>query len=62
MRDKTIKNVPTECRNFRKYFDGVRREEEAMMRHYIITHPELFPEPKKVKFIDEIQPWRPNRH
>ena len=23
-------------------------EEEAMMKHYILTHPEHFPEPKKV--------------
>ena len=47
---------------FRKHFDGIRQEEEAMMRHYIITHPELFPEPKKVKFIDHIEPWKPMRH
>ena len=23
-------------------------EEDAMMKHYILTHPEHFPEPKKV--------------
>ena len=23
-------------------------EEEAVMKHYILTHPEHFPEPKKV--------------
>ena len=46
--------------HFRKYFDDARKEEEAVVRHYIMTHPELFPEPKKVKYIDHIQPWNPN--
>ena len=43
----------------RKYFDDVRKEDEAVVRHYIMTHPELFPEPKRVKYIDHIQPWVP---
>ena len=46
--------------HFRKYFDDVRKEDEAVVRHYIMTHPELFPEPKKIKYIDHIEPWRPN--
>ena len=32
-----------------------------MMKHYIITHPDLFPEPKKIKYIDHIQAWKPVR-
>ena len=36
-------------------------EEEAVMKHYIITHPELFPEPKRVKLIDTIIPFKPYR-
>ena len=41
----------------RNFFDNQRSEEEAMIRHYIMTHPERFPEPKKVKYIDHIEPW-----
>lgn len=36
-------------------------EEVAMMKHYILTHPEHFPEPKKVKYLDKLEPWRPIR-
>jgi hypothetical protein len=32
-------------------------EEKAVMQHYILTHPEHFPEPKKVKYLDKIEPW-----
>eukprot|EP00090_Calanus_glacialis_P044221 TRINITY_DN786_c0_g1_i1.p2 TRINITY_DN786_c0_g1~~TRINITY_DN786_c0_g1_i1.p2 ORF type:complete len:129 (-),score=31.89 TRINITY_DN786_c0_g1_i1:110-496(-) len=46
---------------FRKWVDKVHTEEDAMMRHYILTHPELFPEPRKVKYIDHVEPWRPMR-
>ena len=47
---------------FRKWVDNVHREEDAMVRHYILTHPELFPEPKKVKYIDHIEPWHAVRY
>ena len=47
--------------NCRKWVDNKKMEEQAVMRHYILTHPELFPEPKKVKYIDHIQAWRPVR-
>ena len=50
--------VLSDCR---KWNEGNKMQEEAVMRHYIITHPELFPEPKKVKYIDHIEPWRPVR-
>ena len=45
----------------RQWVDNQKREEEAMMKHYIITHPDLFPEPKKIKYIDHIQAWKPVR-
>merc|ERR1719481_948070 len=45
----------------RRFFDNRRAEEEAIMRHYILTHPEQFPEPKRTKYIDMIQPWKPWR-
>jgi len=47
--------------SFRKWTDNQHAEESAMIKHYILTHPELFPEPKKVKYIDHIQPWKPLR-
>jgi hypothetical protein len=34
----------------------------SVTQHYILTHPELFPEPKRVKFIDYIAPWTPIRY
>jgi hypothetical protein len=34
----------------------------SVAQHYILTHPELFPEPKRVKFIDYIAPWTPIRY
>ena len=46
---------------FRKFFDRQRADEEAIMKHYIITHPELFPEPPRVKYIDKIEPFKPYR-
>jgi len=45
----------------RNWVDNGHREEEAVMRHYILTHPELFPEPKRVKYIDHIEAFRPIR-
>jgi len=45
----------------RKWVDRQHAEDEAIVRHYILTHPELFPEPKKVKYIDHIEPWHPVR-
>ena len=29
-------------------FESRATEEDAMMKHYILTHPQHFPEPKKV--------------
>nr|ALS04969.1 NADH dehydrogenase [Pseudodiaptomus poplesia] len=46
----------------RNWKDGIRAENQAVMKRYIMTHPELFPEPKRVKYIDFIEPWRPVRY
>jgi len=46
---------------YRKWVDNQHQEEEAVVKHYILTHPERFPEPKKVKYIDHIEAWRPVR-
>merc|ERR1712080_813186 len=42
---------------------SIRRttEEDAMLKHYILTNPERFPEPKRVKLIDRVDDWRPIR-
>merc|ERR1712080_29315 len=36
-------------------------EDNAMIKHYILTHPELFPEPKKIKLINRIDEFIPYR-
>lgn len=38
-----------------------RATNNAAIKHYVMTHPELFPEPKRVKYIDAIQPFYPIR-
>jgi len=47
-----------------KYVDWTvrrMREEDAMLKHYILTNPERFPEPKRVKWIDRIVEFQPVR-
>eukprot|EP00088_Acartia_fossae_P064300 TRINITY_DN790_c0_g1_i2.p1 TRINITY_DN790_c0_g1~~TRINITY_DN790_c0_g1_i2.p1 ORF type:complete len:146 (+),score=27.93 TRINITY_DN790_c0_g1_i2:55-492(+) len=39
----------------------VNQDNRALMRHYILTHPERFPEPRRHKFADSILPWFPRR-
>ena len=39
-----------------KFKEGINRENMATMKHYILTHPERFPEPKRTKYIDLIKP------
>lgn len=36
-------------------------EDDAVMKHYILTNPERFPEPKRSKYIDKINEWVPIR-
>jgi len=45
----------------RKYQFNRNQEQNATIKHYILTHPERFPEPKRTKYIDLIQPWVPKR-
>jgi hypothetical protein len=40
---------------------NVNAENMAVARHYILTHPERFPEPKRPKFGDMILPWLARR-
>eukprot|EP00088_Acartia_fossae_P012303 TRINITY_DN16338_c0_g1_i1.p1 TRINITY_DN16338_c0_g1~~TRINITY_DN16338_c0_g1_i1.p1 ORF type:complete len:126 (+),score=22.83 TRINITY_DN16338_c0_g1_i1:28-405(+) len=45
----------------REWRSNVNKENMALMKHYILTHPERFPEPKRSKFIDVIKPWNAYR-
>lgn len=40
-----------------------RQEKMAVAKHYIMTHPELFPEPERKKFGDRVylSEWEPAR-
>lgn len=45
----------------KRWREMIAAENQAVMRHYILTHPERFPEPKRVKYGDAIFEWRPFR-
>jgi hypothetical protein len=47
----------------RKYGIKRKQEEVAIVKHYIMLHPEKFPEPEKMKFGDKrvFYPWSPLR-
>jgi len=42
---------------FRRKFQQHRTEEMAMIKHYIMIHPEKFPEPELIKFGDKRMFW-----
>merc|ERR1712226_720334 len=48
---------------YHKYRQMVADREMALIRHYIMTHPEKFPEPERVKLGDAncLAPWPCNR-
>ncbi|PSN48308.1 hypothetical protein C0J52_03406 [Blattella germanica] len=47
------------------YIDEIRNaslaERDAVLRHYLETHPEDFPEPERKKFSEVLHPWVPIR-
>ncbi|XP_023336353.1 uncharacterized protein LOC111707474 [Eurytemora carolleeae] len=45
----------------KRWRENINRENMATMKHYILTHPERFPEPKRTKYIDLIEPWNAGR-
>ncbi|EEC03121.1 NADH dehydrogenase [ubiquinone] 1 subunit C2 [Ixodes scapularis] len=45
----------------RRYFMYSARERDALLRHYILLHPEDFPEPERKKYADVFEPWLPVR-
>jgi len=45
----------------KRWREMVQAENHALSRHYILTHPERFPEPKTVKYGDAIMAWKPFR-
>merc|ERR1719319_2177755 len=47
---------------FQDWQKATKATNNAAIKHYVMTHPELFPEPKRVKYIDYIQPFAPIRN
>jgi len=45
----------------KKYVDDFQAERDTRLRDYIIRHPELFPEPERVKYSQVLEPWTPVR-
>ena len=48
---------------FRSAVLDYKAEELATVKHYIMLHPERFPEPEHMKYGDKrvFYPWMPNR-
>ncbi|XP_029159751.1 NADH dehydrogenase [ubiquinone] 1 subunit C2 [Nylanderia fulva] len=46
---------------FKKYNDDYKALRDTRLRDYIIRHPELFPEPTRVKYGDLLLEWCPIR-
>ncbi|XP_075544702.1 NADH dehydrogenase (ubiquinone) B14.5 B subunit isoform X1 [Dermacentor variabilis] len=44
-----------------RYSDYQSRERDAILRRYILLHPEDFPEPERKKYRDVLEPWIPVR-
>ncbi|XP_029678089.1 uncharacterized protein LOC115244535 [Formica exsecta] len=45
----------------KKVVDDYQAEHDTKLRDYIIRHPELFPEPVRVKYSEVLQEWCPIR-
>ncbi|KAH8025403.1 hypothetical protein HPB51_007715 [Rhipicephalus microplus] len=44
-----------------RYADHRSMERDAILRRYILLHPEDFPEPERKKYRDVLEPWIPVR-
>ncbi|KAH8023677.1 hypothetical protein HPB51_015173 [Rhipicephalus microplus] len=44
-----------------RYADHRSMERDAVLRRYILLHPEDFPEPERKKYRDVLEPWIPVR-
>ena len=52
---------------FREHFlisSSVEQDEDRVIKHYIMTHPEKFIEPERIKYADKrvFLPWSPKRN
>ncbi|XP_072745514.1 NADH dehydrogenase [ubiquinone] 1 subunit C2 [Anoplolepis gracilipes] len=45
----------------KKYVDDYQAERDTKLRDYIIRHPELFPEPARMKYSEILEGWTPIR-
>jgi len=41
--------------------DAHMAERDAVLRHYVETHPDLFPDPVRQKYSEVLMPWVPIR-
>lgn len=46
---------------FRRFTGYYSSERDAALRHYIMLHPEDFPEPERRKYRDVLETWTPVR-
>ncbi|XP_018352052.1 PREDICTED: NADH dehydrogenase [ubiquinone] 1 subunit C2 [Trachymyrmex septentrionalis] len=45
----------------KKLVDNFQAERDTKLRDYIIRHPELFPEPERIKYSQVLEDWIPIR-
>lgn len=45
----------------KKLVDDYQAERDTRLRDYIVRHPELFPEPERVKYSQVLEKWTPIR-
>ncbi|XP_011064841.1 PREDICTED: NADH dehydrogenase [ubiquinone] 1 subunit C2 [Acromyrmex echinatior] len=45
----------------KKFVDDFQAERDTKLRDYIIRHPELFPEPERIKYSQVLEEWTPVR-
>ncbi|XP_012060533.1 PREDICTED: NADH dehydrogenase [ubiquinone] 1 subunit C2 [Atta cephalotes] len=45
----------------KKFVDDYQAERDTKLRDYIIRHPELFPEPERIKYSQVLEEWTPVR-
>lgn len=45
----------------KKYVNDYQGERDTRLRDYIIRHPELFPEPVRIKYSEVLEDWTPIR-
>jgi len=45
----------------KRWREKINADNMAVMKHYVLTHPERFPEPERRRYKDMIKPWFAHR-